>query len=79
MKEKTRAERYAEKWFAENGFEYSVRKQYISKTVYAVSKDSVTDTFELPSTVTEPKKYMDMYAESFELKKEIIRMKAELA
>lgn len=69
--EKTRAEKYAEKWFTENGFEFELKKQYISKTKYLVTKDGITDDFELPSTVTDPKRFMAMYGETFKMRCEI--------
>lgn len=78
MTEKSKVEKYAEKWFKENGFQCELIKQYISKTKYKISKDGITEIFELSYGITEPKKYMEMYKESFEMKKEILRMKSSL-
>lgn len=78
MTEKSKVEKYAEKWFKENGFQCELIKQYISKTKYKISKDGITEIFELSYGITEPKKYMEMYKKSFEMKKEILRMKSSL-
>lgn len=78
MTDKSKVEKYAEKWFKENGFQCELIKQYISKTKYKISKDGITEIFELSYGITEPKKYMEMYKKSFEMKKEILRMKSSL-
>lgn len=75
---KTRNEKYVEKWFKENGFDFRLIKQYMSKTKYEISKDGITITFELISGVDDIKGYMKMFNESFEMRKEIMRMKEEL-
>ena len=38
-KEKSSVEVKAEKWMKENGFQFLVLKQYISKTIYEIEKD----------------------------------------
>ena len=44
----TKIEKYAEKWFKDNGFTFELVKQYVSKTVYNVYKDG-SDTSDLHS------------------------------
>ena len=63
--EKSRAEKYAERWFSDHGFDCYLVKQHISKTVYRVSKDGVEDRLELPRAVEKPKEFMQMYEKSF--------------
>lgn len=70
-RDKSKNEKYAEKWFRENGFECRLVKQYISKTKYEVSKDGITAIFELPFGVENCKKYMDFYNETFEMRKRL--------
>ena len=41
---------FAVEWFEKNGFSGSLDKQYLSKTKFTVSKNGVTDKFELPHT-----------------------------
>lgn len=77
-KDKSKNEKYVEKWFKENGFECKLIKQYQSKTKYEISKDGITETFELPYGVEDCKKYMKIYNDNFEMKKEINRMKEQL-
>jgi hypothetical protein len=77
MKEKSKVERQAEKWLKENGFEYEIIKQYISKTIYHVLKEGREESLQLPMTVTNVKSYMNMFNRSFELGREIERMKHE--
>lgn len=60
MKEKNRNERYAEYWFSMHGFEWKLVKQYMSKTVYELSKDGLTYKWELPFGVTDMKSYMEL-------------------
>ena len=75
----TKNEKYAEWWFKDNGFEFELVNQFVSKTVYKVSKDGITDKFELPSGVTDPKGYMNMFDRSFNMLKEITVMKEKLS
>ena len=71
MKEKNRNEKYAEKWFAKNGFEFELLKQYNSKTVYRISKDGLTYKWELPFGVIEMGKYMKLCGESHDMMVEL--------
>jgi len=73
--ETSKNEKYAEQWFDKNGFEFKLIKQHISKTKYEVSKDGIVETFELPSAVTDCKKYMELFDKSFEMKKQIVQMR----
>lgn len=73
-KELSKNEKYADKWFKENGFEIIKCKQYISKTIYYLVKNNIEDVFELPNGVTEIKKYMNLCKNNYELKVEILRL-----
>lgn len=77
-KDKSKLEKYVETWFEKNGFQCELIKQYQSKTKYKISKDGIIEIFELPYALTDPKKYMEMYRKSFEMKKEILKMKDSL-
>lgn len=55
-KEKSSVEVKAEKWMKENGFQFLVLKQYISKTIYEIEKDGFKTKFELPMSVANVKK-----------------------
>ena len=66
-KEKSSVEVKAEKWMKENGFQFLVLKQYISKTIYEIEKDGFKTKFELPMSVADVKKYMELYKKDFEM------------
>lgn len=78
MYEKTKNELYAEKWFKDHGFQFALVKQYYSKTKYNVSKDDITDNFELLSGITDIEQYMKAYEKDFKMKQEIVRLKKQL-
>lgn len=72
-------EKYAIRWFNENGFTGELVKQYISKTIFIVSKDGQTEKFELPQGFKGMKmgKYMAMFEKSFAMAIEYERLKRE--
>ena len=68
-------------WLNKNGFKGELIKWNTNKAVLLVEKDDVTDTLELTSTVRNPEKvnindYMKQFAKSFEMKKELVKLKA---
>ena len=74
----SKEEKYVIDWFNKNGFDGKMVKQYISKTVFEISKDGISDKFELPQGIVfkNIKAYMeqfmknwDMYCELCELRK----------
>ena len=70
---------FAVEWFEKNGFSGSLDKQYISKTKFTVSKNGVTDKFELPSDVTDIVAYMERYRFDFERLCEPVKLRAQVA
>ena len=38
--EHSKMERYAEKWWRMNGYQFEIKKEWVSKTVYTVRKDN---------------------------------------
>lgn len=75
--ERNQAEKYAEKYWKENGFDYKVKRKYISKCIYIVSKDGLEFPYAIPCDVTDRKKYMALFQEQFEMRKEIERLKKQ--
>lgn len=74
----SKEEKYVIKWLNENGFTGKIIKQYVSKTVFEISRDGFSDKFELPQGIIfkNIKWYMeqfmknwDMYCELYELRK----------
>lgn len=65
----SKEEKYAVKWFNDNGFEGELDKQLLSKTKFNISKNGVSDTFELPNGLEKVniKNVMSDYARSFDM------------
>ena len=67
----SKPEQIAIQWFTENGFVGQIKKQYVSKTVFIITKDGIVDTFALPQSVT-PKTindFMEQYRKQFDILK----------
>lgn len=76
-KEKSSVEVKAEKWMKENGFQFQVLKQYISKTIYEIEKNGFKTKFELPMSVMNVKKYMELYKKDFETQLELKELRSK--
>lgn len=75
----SKEEKYAIKWFEEHGFSAVLEKQYISKTIFTVSKDGVSDKYELTQGIkgmkmadvmTQFQKNWDIYCQLLELRQQ---------
>lgn len=77
-KNKSSWEKYVERYLKQKGFKVTLVKQWNSKTVYDVEKDGIKERLEIPVSVVEKKKYMDMVNNSFEMKREVMKMKGML-
>lgn len=75
----SKEEKYAIKWFEENGFTGKVIKQYLSKTEFEISKDGITDKFTLPQGIVfrDIKGYMDQFKRNWELLCELHELRKE--
>lgn len=65
--EKSRAEKYDEKYWKKHGYHYQPKRKYMSKSVYLVSKDGVEVTYDIPYSVTDPVKFMKFFADLFDM------------
>ena len=65
-KEKSKVEKSIERKMKAKGFEITMLKQYISKTVYTISKDGFEQKVEVPSNVTDTTSYASMLLELFQ-------------
>lgn len=66
--ELTNNDKIAIHWFEENGFDVTLLKQYISKTIYLVQKNGIEDRFELPNGFNyDTKSYMEQYRKQFDI------------
>lgn len=75
----SKEEKFAIKWFEENGYSGRIIKQYISKTIFEIEKDGVTDKFELPQEIEfkNIKGYMEQYKKNWEMLCELQRLREE--
>ena len=76
----SKEEKYAIKWLENKGFEGTLEKQYISKTVFTVTRDGSTARFELLQGFTGIKmgRYMEQYERSFNMARELERLREKL-
>ena len=77
--ELSKEEKFAVKWFEAHGFSGELTKQFLSKTVFTVSKDGISDTMELMQGFEgiNIAKYMEQYMNSFSLKRELIKLRKQ--
>lgn len=75
----SKSEEYAIKWFNDNGYDGKIIKQYVSKTVFEISKDGVTDKFELPQGIVfkNIKGYMEQYRQNWKMMCELQSLREE--
>lgn len=65
-KEKSKVEKSIERKMKAKGFEITMLKQYISKTVYTISKDGFEQKVEVPSNTIDTTLYANMLSELFQ-------------
>lgn len=72
-----KGEKYAIKWFEDRGFDVTIKRRYISKTIFEVTKDGVTDNFQLPQGLSsvDYKQVMEAYGKSFDTLKELVELR----
>ncbi len=75
--ERNQAEAYAEKYWKENGFDFEVKRKYMSKCVYIIRKDGLEFPYDIPCDVVDRKSYMKFFQEQFEMRKEIKRLQEQ--
>ena len=75
----SKEEKYAIKWFEENGFNGTLEKQYISKTIFTIEKDGIEDRFELVQGVEgmNVRAYMKQYGKNWDMLCELRRLKRQ--
>ena len=58
---------YAEEWFAANGYTWALKREQRGKRVYTVKRDGVSEDYEIPACVTNPKAFMESFPRFWEL------------
>lgn len=75
----SKEEKYAIEWLNKNGYNGKIVKQYISKTIFEIGKDGVTDKFELPQGIAFKNiaNYMEQYRKNWEMLCELKKLREE--
>ena len=75
----SKEEKFAIQWFNDNGYDGKIIKQYISKTIFEISKDGITEKFELLQGIEfkNIKGYMEQYKKNWEMLCELQRLREE--
>ena len=73
MQDKTRTQRYAEKYWMRHGYQFKLVKQYISKSVYLVGKDGVTMKYQHPAVVDDNRGIMECFENTFNMFRKGVR------
>ena len=76
----SKEETYAIQWLESHGFDVVLKKRYISKDIFEVSKNGITDTFHLPlgDKSIKYRAVMEQFDKSFAMKEEIMRLREQL-
>ena len=59
--EATKTELYAEKWWKEHGFTAVLDSRMLTKSIYKITKDGITDKYEIPMAVKDRKGFMELF------------------
>lgn len=65
------------KWLDDNEYNGKILKQYVSKTVFEISKDDITDNFELPQGIDfkQIKSYMEQFQKNWDMLCELKKLR----
>lgn len=65
------------KWLDDNEYNGKILKQYVSKTVFEISKDGITDNFELPQSIDakQIKNYMEQFQKNWDVLCELKKLR----
>ncbi len=82
--EASKAEQHAEEYWKEHGFEARLIARYQSKGVYTISKDGITDNYEVVNTITDFalmdenfERYWDIFTRNIELRRQVLATKLD--
>lgn len=74
----SKEETYAICWLNEHGFDGKIEKQYIIKTVFTISKDGITEKFELPQGVKfNVISYMEQFSRNWDMLCELQKLRKQ--
>lgn len=75
----SKEEKFVIKWFNEHDFTGKLEKQFVSKTIFTISKDGVSDKFELPQGIVfkSISDYMKQFENNWEMLCELQKLRKE--
>lgn len=78
--ELSKEEDFAIEWFEEHGYTGKIIRQYISKTIFEISKNGTTDQFELPQGIVFKNMhgYMEQFRKNWDVLCELERLRREI-
>lgn len=73
----SKEEKFVIEWFDNHGFNGKILKQYVSKTIFQVEKDDITDKFELPQGIVfkDISAYMDQFSKNWDMLYELYKLR----
>ena len=77
--ESSPAEKYAERWWGQRGYNVQLLRRYQSKSIYEVRKDGLMLTVEIPYTVRKFKPFMEQFQKGWDMHAEVVRLRQQLA
>jgi len=78
MYELSRNEKYAIKWFQDNGYEVEVKKQWNSKTILHIEGQGLDFDFELMSGIENIKAYMKWVGHDLDMRHELLEVEKQV-
>lgn len=75
----SKEEKYAVKWLNDHDFDGKLEKQFVSKSIFTITKDGVTDKFELPQgfKYRSISSYMNQFEKNWEMLCELQKLRKE--
>ena len=66
-------------WLEENGFDFTIRKRFVSKTIFEVRKNDVQDELQLPQGLKsfDVESFVKQFDKSFELLCNLVELRKE--
>lgn len=76
----SKEELYAINWFNQHGFDGRLEKQFVSKSIFVISKDNITDKFELMQGVKnmDIRAYMNQYERNWKMLCELSELRKKV-
>ena len=76
----SKEENFAIDWLKRNGFIVTLYRQYMSKTIFTVERDGITENIEIPLTAKDMnlEKYMERFSKNWEVLRELRKLRKQV-